>query len=249
VFNATSIPLLVDSSIAYLEMFAVFWALSLWAYKYAGYSLPIWVDNTNAESWLKKLTGPLECTDLMDAIMLIVHKFDIRLLPNYITSKANYLADYASRGMMTEYRRAFREWLALDPMDKDNEDWMLAPDKFTWLDVMFGPFNLSACCDDLGANSHTLEFWSPFRSCLLRSWSGLCIFCNPPFSLALRVMLHFLKCKIENSVGTAALFILPVWKEYDPIRLVLDMPRTFVHVITWKAKTMGMFTSKPSPQE
>jgi hypothetical protein len=86
-------------------------------------------------------------------------------------------------------------------------------------------------------------------NCLLRSWSGLCIFCNPPFSLALRVMLHFLKCKIENSVGTAALFILPVWKEYDPIRLVLDMPRTFKHVITWKAKTMGMFTSKPSPQE
>ena len=54
--------------------------------------------------------------------------------------------------------------------------------------------------------------------------------------------MHFLRCKLRTPVGTAALFILPVWVGEHYLDLVYALPRTFRVVRRW-AEGSRLFTS------
>jgi hypothetical protein len=70
------------SHINYLELFAFYWALKLWGHVFRRCTLPVWVDNTTALGWLKKLSAPPVYGHCADAIVHMLHIWDIRLLPD-----------------------------------------------------------------------------------------------------------------------------------------------------------------------
>jgi hypothetical protein len=237
------------SHINYLELFAVYWALLQWGHMFVGCAIPILIDNTATIGMLKKLSGQPAFLPLLTQIFLLLLKHNTRLLPNYISTLDNILADALSRGALKAFRAALDIWSARSTLDKDREDWKLNESAFSWLNQRFGPFSVSACCDDLGANSHTILFWSPAKSCLSQNWARFCTYCNPPFSLALTIIIHFLRCKLASPLGTSAVFILPHWDDSLAIALVRAMPSTFCLVHTWPAGTEHLFTAISLPQE
>ena len=104
---------------------------------------------------------------------------------------------------------------------------MLVHDIVVELDVVFGPFALSTCNDLFGANSHFAKYWTLKDDARFSDWDALNIFCNPPFSAIFQILSRFLFCKTRAPVGTAAVFVLPVWRSYKFWELVCAMPRTF----------------------
>jgi hypothetical protein len=237
------------SHINYLELFAVYWALLQWGHMFVGCAIPILIDNTATIGMLKKLSGEPAFLPLINQIFLLLLKYNIRLLPAYISTFDNILADALSRGALAAFRAALEVWSLRSSLDKDREDWKLSVWAFEWLDLRFGPFSVSACCDDFGANSHTIHFWSPSKSCLSQNWARFCTYCNPPFSLALTIIIHFLKCKLASPLGTSAVFILPHWDDFRALALVRAMPSTFRLVRLWPAGTEHLFTAQSIPQE
>ena len=94
---------------------------------------------------------------------------------------------------------------------RGTEDWKFDSSKFAEYDMTFGPFDVDACADDSGENAHLLCHWSPSNSCLKNSWTGLTVFCNPPWSLIHDVLKHFLHCRTQSPHDTHAVFVLPNW--------------------------------------
>ena len=74
----------------------------------------------------------------------------------------------------------------------------------------FGPFDVDACCDPKGANSHCTRFWS---DCLSEQWRGLFVWCNPPFTCPRTsiesILTHFVSEWRADPEHTSAVFILP----------------------------------------
>ena len=80
--------------INYLELFAVYWALAKWGSPLVGRMMVLHVDNTVACYCLTKTRCSVaHFVPLLRAILKLLLKFDIRLMPTYVASSANYLAD------------------------------------------------------------------------------------------------------------------------------------------------------------
>ena len=227
------------SHINYLELFAVYWALVKWGKRLSGMTVPIRVDNTVCEAMVRKLWGTETFIPLLKAIFLLCVRFDVRLSPSYIHTKANVLADALSRADWEVFRRERLLWRELAITERDSDDWQLFSSIVQELDVQFGPFGVDACCDEHGANSHFREHWHiGARDARLADWDrpgGLAVYCNPPFSAILQILLRFLICKCRSPVGTSAIFVLPVWDTCDFWLLVASMPRTFQQVRRYPA--------------
>ena len=103
---------------------------------------------------------------------------------------------------------------------------------------------VSACADVFGRNSHTPRWWSREDSCLRHHWGGMFVWCNPPFSLIIDVLVHFLRCKREVPMGTPLLLLVPVWVGAAWRSHILAMPRTFRRVRRW-ARGTPLFTAPP----
>ena len=94
--------------------------------------------------------------------------FDVHVIPEWLSSEANLLADCLSRGTFDpfshqgkKFLRAQAQWKAspdtyLRPVDYD--DWKLSPEIFKQLDLAYSPFHVDACSDVYGANSQ-LDIW------------------------------------------------------------------------------------------
>ena len=128
---------------------------------------------------------------------------------------------------------------------KDQEDWQLAPEVFAQLDFLFGPFAVDACVDAFRRNSHCSTSWTAEQDCMVQRWHGLTVFCNGPFSMLLPILQRFLVCKGEEPVGTAALFILPLWVGEPFLRLVYA--RTDVFRIVQRFPAGSALFSTPIP--
>jgi hypothetical protein len=137
----------------------------------------------------------------------------------------------------------------MDVMDKDREDWMLAGVEVDSLDKDYGPYDVAACCDEWGRNSHLCVYWTEAMDCLCQDWAGRNVLSNPPFSRALEILAHALQCKVREPVGTSATFILPVWVTARFWKEIIRcMPKTFQVVRTWKAGS-HLFTTPASSVE
>jgi hypothetical protein len=125
---------------------------------------------------------------LLRAIAKILMRHDNRLKLTYISTTANVLADWLSRGgvgfgalLQTWYRQ-------LPSLKRDFKDWMLHPVHFRSLDRQFGPVSITACADAYGRNSHTRLFWSSIDSYMDHLWYNMLVWCNPPFSMIAQIL-------------------------------------------------------------
>ena len=238
----------VSGMINYLELFALYWALQLWGHLLRGFCIPARCDNTVACVMVGDLRGTLPHVPLLKEILRLQLLHDVRFKVRYIDTKANILSDLTSRGEMVAFHEARKSWRKQDVRQEDSEDYQLAPIEAQSLDEQVGPFAVAACCDVWGANAHFVRSWTAETDCRAQDWDGLNVLCNPPYSIILSILIHFLKCKLRCPVGTSACFILPAWINEDFWILVIGMPRTFRVLRRWEVGT-HLFTAAAAPTE
>ena len=86
--------------INYMELFACFTAIAWFGPKLRGTAIVAVTDSTSVEAWIGKLWGPSHTIPLLKRLHLMLIRFDIRLLPVHVGSKANTRADALSRGVV-----------------------------------------------------------------------------------------------------------------------------------------------------
>jgi hypothetical protein len=199
----------------YLELFAVFWALTMWGKHMAGCIIVLHVDSMVALHCLRKLaTSSLCYVRLLKAIADVLLRHDLRLHLTYISSAANILADLLSRGKedSREFLSRLNRWVIDRPhFGHDFEDWMLHTRIYDDIVQPYVAVAVIACADAFGRNSHTQRFWSAVDCCMQHSWCGILVWANPPFSTIAAILRHFLRCKIAQPIETALLLLVPVW--------------------------------------
>ena len=89
------------------------------------------------------------------------------------------------------------------------DGWRLSDKEFDDLNKTYN-FTLEGCCDPLGLNGHrNLTFYSEQNSLLDHDGSGQSIYCNPPWSLAIKCVEHLRACHSKSPLDTKAVIILP----------------------------------------
>jgi hypothetical protein len=178
------------------ELHMVPWALNLWGPDLAGSRVLIRLDNLAAVGAVNKGAS---MSPGFQSILLRLHSVlqthRIQLVARHIPGVENTLADGISRlkGHV------------------DDQDWRLDPQVHALLHARWGPFHVDACSDPLGRNAFYPTFWSELDSCLLHSWGGRHVYCNPPFRAAEEVLRHFWTCFWTAPQSSSAVFVLPVW--------------------------------------
>jgi hypothetical protein len=102
------------------------------------------------------------------------------------------------------------------------EDWMLETNIFREIELLWGPFDLDACCDPQGHNSQLPLYWSAENDCLQQSWTHLSIYCNPTFSIIDRIVNHCLACFTSSPLTTSAVLVLPWWPSAQWFPVVME---------------------------
>jgi hypothetical protein len=120
---------------------------------------------------------------LLKEILRLQLLFDVRSKVRYINTKDNILSDLVSRGEEDKFLEARTAWMNQDVQQADRENWQILPVEAKSLDSQLGPFNVAACCDVWGANSHLVTFWMAESDCLRQDWDGRNVLCNPPYIL------------------------------------------------------------------
>jgi len=151
----------------------------------------------------------------------------VRLAPQWIGTKENILADLLSRGKTRQFFRHLHRWQCAEHFLLDRDDWKLVDPVFARIEQKLGLFDVEACADVHGANAHLRHFWSVRDDCRQQAWRGKHVFCNPPFSMILEILQHFLEEKRAQPLDTAAVFVLPFWTDYPFWRFVLKYPGVF----------------------
>ena len=101
--------------IAYLELFAIWWMISLDPTRFQNMLIPIFIDNSNNLSWLVKETAPLGYLAILKPMQLLMLQYNIRFYPTLISSKSNVLADMASRNQIVELNNLLPNWKQYAP--------------------------------------------------------------------------------------------------------------------------------------
>ena len=243
------------SSINYLELFAVYHALVLWGSLLAGCSILVHTDSSTVFNWLSNQW--VNSSESKEALVLVKHtfnlcaKWDICIIPKWISTKKNLLADCLSRGSVARstrngriYAEAVGQW-EREGHDylrvKDIDDWKVFESIFDVWDSRWGPFDVDGCCDVDGANSQLDTHWSDFCS---QDCRGLNVYVNPPYrnSVILDILSHIVRAKHDHPAGTAALLVLPFWWDQPFWQLVISLPELFT-VVDRIEKGAPVFTS------
>jgi hypothetical protein len=94
----------------------------------------------------------------------------------------------------------------------DNQDRMALPSIVAELQSSLGiVFDLDACSNDDGSNSHCKEWCSPSCPFEYSSVQGSTIWLNPPFAQARKFIMHYLQCKERSPGDTSACIMIPKW--------------------------------------
>ena len=232
--------------INYLELFAGYWWVRQFA-KYArGQTVVVFTDNRAAEGMLKSFWGEGKYLTLLKHIRQMLLRWDVRLQVHWIGTKENILSDALSRGDMRTFNDANAAFLQQSAHPQDSEDWQMRPDIVHGdLDREFGPFDTDGATDRFRANAQFPRSWTAAEDCRVVDWAGRNVYINAPFSLLEATVLRFLECKRSCPLGTAALFIVPVWRSAPFYAVLRDNPTVFTVVRRWAAGS-PLFT-RPVP--
>ena len=227
------------SSINYLELFALYYALVLWGSLLSGSAILAHTDSSTVYNWLSSnyVKGDSYVNrQLVKAVFKLCAKYDVIVVPKWISTKSNLIADILSRGSVGSssrngklFQEAVRDWKA-QGFDyrrvKDTDDWKVLPSLFDTWDSRWGPFDVDGCCDIDGANSQLDSFWSDFCA---NDCRGLNVYANPPYrnSVILAIVEHLLLAKRDHPAGTAALLVLPFWWDQPYWQRIIALPRIF----------------------
>ena len=253
-----------SSHINYLELYVIWYALWLWGPQLAGLAVVIWSDNVAAEGMVRNLWGTSTFIPLLKEIFMLCVEHNIRLVPTRIDTKANVIADALSRndwitfaremgvgkavakalatGQHWAVKKVTSSYLSNSGRARDYDDWMLLRGIFVNLNRKFGPFDVDATTDVWGSNSHCYWSWNINSNALLQPWEGLNVYCNPPYSNILAFFVKLVEAKVKCPLGTAGLFVVPVWVGEPYMDFILDHPQTF-KIAQRFPKGSQMFTS------
>lgn len=94
----------------------------------------------------------------------------------------------------------------------ENVNRMLLKEVFVEVAALTGkPFDIGACCDDNGVNSHCASYCSPSSSFLKHDVSGQHVCMNVPTNRIEVFIKHYLKCKARAPQSTSAC-VVPCWQ-------------------------------------
>ena len=249
------------SSINYLELFAVWYALTLWGSLLSGTSIVVYTDSSSVFWWLKNMwvlnADSAHVIALLKSIFSLCSKWDVFIIPRWLSTHVNVLADCLSRGSVSKlvyngkkFARALEEWKRVGSLQyiepRDSDDWMLHPEFFRKWDEKWGPFDLDGCCDVFGANSQLLHWSSDF---LKEDVTGRRVFLNPPYQddFIVQALTHLLYAKEAEPLGTAALIVLPFWWDKKFWKVIIALPKIFKVVERFEAGS-DLFTSPDGRQ-
>jgi hypothetical protein len=109
------------------------------------------------------------------------------------------------------------------------DGWRLNDKEFNELHNRYS-FTLEACCDPSGLNGHrNLPYYSEQNSLLDHDVSGQSIYCNPPWSLAIKCVEHLRSCHSKSPLDTKAVIVLPDWPKFKAVtkelKLIKQLPK------------------------
>ena len=94
------------------------------------------------------------------------------------------------------------------------DGWRLSDKEFDKVIRVYS-FTLEGCCDPLGLNGHrNFHFYYEQNSLLDHDISGQSIYCNPPWSLAIKCVEHLRACHSKSPLDTKAVIVLPDWPKF-----------------------------------
>jgi hypothetical protein len=109
------------------------------------------------------------------------------------------------------------------------DGWRLSDKEFDELNRIYS-FTLEGCCDPLGLNGHrNLAFYSKHNSLLDHDVPGQSIYCNPPWSLAIKCVEHLRACHSKSPLDTKAIIALSYWAKFkaitEELKLIMQPPK------------------------
>lgn len=93
---------------------------------------------------------------------------------------------------------------------RDEFDLTLLLPPFTTISGAMRAFDMDACSDDLGNNSHSAKHWSSIDSALSHSWARRHVRCHPPLAIVHMFPRHFCQCFQLATTINSAMLLLPV---------------------------------------
>jgi hypothetical protein len=103
------------------------------------------------------------------------------------------------------------------------DGWRLSDKEFDELNIIYS-FTLESCCDPLGLNGHRkLTLYSEYNSLLDHDVLGQSIYCNSPWSLAIKCVEHLRACHSKSTLDTNAVIILPYWPKFKAVTKELKL--------------------------
>ena len=95
-------------SISYLELYAVTIAITKWVHRYANKKIALFCDNMGAVHMINSQSS--NCRACMVLIrMIVVHGLihNVQITAKYVSTKANTISDWLSRGKIAQFKKVF----------------------------------------------------------------------------------------------------------------------------------------------
>jgi hypothetical protein len=203
------------------ELLTAVLSLERWGPQLRGRRVLIRTDNTTTASVLNTGDTPSSLLEpLARRLFDTVKKFDLRVAGRHIPGLHNGLSDGLSRW---RYDRT------------DRGDWQFAPTEFArvqrWLQARLGRgFDVDACSDPTGTNSHCSKYWSGVDSCLNHDMAGMTVWCHSDWDNLRDVVKHFRECASRRPHDTAGVFVVPErpsapwWRSLRGFRVLRRFP-------------------------
>jgi hypothetical protein len=107
---------------------------------------------------------------------------------------------------------------------------------------------LEGCCDPFGLNGRrNIPFYSKQNSLLDHDVSGQSIYCNPPWSLAIKCVENLRACPSKSPLDTKVVIVLPYWPKFKAVtkelRLIKQLSKGENMFMRTTYETPDIFTS------
>jgi hypothetical protein len=184
------------SSSNWRELHTIVQAVKLWAPSLHGRRLLIRTDNSTCVSVIRRRNSSTpELRALYLELSEICRAHGIEIAARHIAGVDNTLSDALSR-----WHHRY-----------DNQDWSLGTALFSRWNALLGQHDVDAACDPEGCNSQLPRFWSEADDALGHDWTGLNVWCNPPFDQAASFLRKALEAHALCPETSGATFVLPDW--------------------------------------
>ena len=131
------------------------------------------------------------------------------LTPNLGTFSKEVSIPLNKRAIEPRLKRIVKRKLLNRSKRPPSDGWRRNDEVFDELNKTYS-FTLEGCCDPLGFNNHRkLPFYSENIFLLDNDVSKQSIYCNPPWSLAIRYVEHIRACHSKSPLDIKAALVLP----------------------------------------